>query len=182
MFRKFLRKTGLFDDIFLLLRYTSNTNKTCVMKLTLLITGLIIFSALFLSFTRPTTGLPGRPGTGTTRVVIQDIEYYSGIIEGSNCPATWPVAKFSIDPNAVQYRVKLLKSGASYTWEKNEKTQSAYAVFPQSNNIKENQYYIGLGRTWGGTSPVASTEWEKNSRAVFGVDNKVEITFYYYED
>jgi hypothetical protein len=149
------------------------------MKLTSLIAGLIIFSTLFLSFTRPTTGLPGRPATGTTRVVIQDIEYYSGMIEGSNSPATWPVAKFSIDPNAVQYRVKLLKSGASYTWERSEKTQSAYAVFPQSNNIRENQYYIGLGRTWGGSSTVASTDWEKNYRAGFGAENKVEITFYY---
>lgn len=160
-------------------RYTSNTNKTCVMKLTSLIAGLTFFSTLFLSFSQPEPDSTGYPKTGTTRVVIQEIEYYSGIIEGSKTAATWPVAKFTIDANAVKYSVKLLKSGATYIWEKNDRTQSAYAVFPHSNNIKENQYYIALGRTWGGTSSVASADWEKNYRTNFGADNKVEITFYY---
>lgn len=149
------------------------------MKLTSLLAGLSFFSILFLSFTKPEQASLLTPKPGTTKVIVRDIEYYSGTIEGGNTAATWPVAKFTIDENAVKYSVKILKTGTTYTWEYDEKAQSAYSVFPASGDIKSKQYYIGLGRTWSAESTQVNAQWENNYRTQYGTENKVEITIYY---
>lgn len=122
----------------------------------------------------------GLPAPGSARIVSGQIEYYSAKVEGSNAWATWPVAKFKADPRATRYVVKELKSGKTYTWLKGNKTEAAYNVMPQTNNLKAGFYYIGLGRTWCADCDKADAAWEENYRNnVYAVNDKVEITFYY---
>ena len=134
---------------------------------------------LLTGFGRQTANPAKLPMPGTSRTIVVPVEYYSGVIEGSGAVATWPVAKFAADPAATAYSVKELKSGKTYSWNYDEKTVCAYHVFPSSNDIKDGNYYVGLGRTWSGEATVADIAWKVNYDNLYGQENQLEITFYY---
>lgn len=120
------------------------------------------------------------PVVGSNRVILQEIQYINGKIEGSNSWATWPVAIFAADAHAVKYSVKVMKSGKTYTWEPGRSTNAEYDVYPSSYDKKEGKYFIGLGRTWCSDCENFDANWEENYRNnVFASNSKVEITVYY---
>jgi hypothetical protein len=139
----------------------------------------IIFSGC--SKDKADTGNNGnsKPQPGTSKTVTKEIEYYSGQIENTTSWATWPIAKFAVDDNAVKYSVKVLKTSSVYTWKKSEETKCEYHVFPSLNDIKGGYFYIGVGRTWCSGCSAPNPVWLDNYKAYFGTDTKVEITFYY---
>ncbi len=121
-----------------------------------------------------------KPEPGTTRVITQEIEYYSGLIGTSTSWATLPIAKFPVDDNAVRYSVKVMKTGATYNWNSDERADCLYYVFPdQENDIVDGYFYIGLGRTWCSGCSEVDPSWMDFYINYFGTNNKVEITFFY---
>ena len=167
------------DDIFLFLRYTGITNsKTCIMKWLSTLLPLSIMT-LLTGFGKPAAENNNRPAAGSVKIVTLKIDYYSGNIEGSKTVATWPVAKFAEDKNAIRYSVKEIKTGKIYSWDAGEQTQAAYHVFPAATDIKNGTYYIGLGRTWSAEAGMANPQWTRGYMSSYGDDDKVEITIYY---
>ncbi|MBC7933887.1 MAG: hypothetical protein H7Y86_00815 [Rhizobacter sp.] len=148
------------------------------MKLTSFLIPFTIMT-LLTGFGRQPASNENRPAQSSVKIITTEIAYHSGTIEGSSNVATWPVAKFAADENAVQYSVKEMKTGRVYTWKQNELPQCAYHVFPGKQDIKDGEYYIGLGRTWSAATSIARPEWAASYSENYGADNKVEITFYY---
>ena len=148
------------------------------MKLTTLMVPFGIMT-LLTGFGKHAAPAENGPAKGSTKTITVDIEYYSGNIEGSSSVATWPIAKFAVEQNAISYRVKEIKTGKTYSWENGEETQAAYHVFPASQDIKDGMYYIALGRTWSAESAIANPAWKANYINNYAEENEVEITFYY---
>ncbi|MBP6584841.1 MAG: hypothetical protein KA215_04150 [Flavobacterium sp.] len=119
------------------------------------------------------------PTPGTTRVITQDIEYHSGLIEETTSWATWPVAIFPVDSFAVSYRVKVLKTGKIYAWNSDQPAASEFPVFPSQNDIVNGKFYIGLDRTWCAGCTEVDPLWQQFYVNFYGTENKVEITFFY---
>lgn len=120
-----------------------------------------------------------KPEPGTSRTITKEVEYFSGLIEETTSYATWPIAKFPVDDNAIKYSVKEMLTGRVYAWKKGDNTDCAYYVFPSTKDIKEGQYYIGLGRTWCAGCTEPSPTWEETYKKIYSTNNKVEITFFY---
>ena len=119
------------------------------------------------------------PAPGTTRIVTQDIEYHSGLIEGTTSFATWPLAIFPVDNYAVRYSVKVVKTGKVYAWDSDERAACEFYVFPSQNDIVNGNFHIGLDRTWCAGCTEVDPLWEQYYVNYYGLENKVEITFFY---
>jgi len=119
------------------------------------------------------------PKPGTSRMITNEVEYHSGLIEGTTSWATWPIAKFPVDPYAVSYSVKLVITGATYTWEADGVTGGFDLIFPNTNSIVDGNYYISLDRTWCAGCTEVDPSWMANYMNFFGTNNNVEITFFY---
>ena len=159
------------------MRYSFITTKICILKFKLSFLTLAVAIISLTSCSKEKTS--DKPEPGTSRKITKVIEYYSGLIENSTSYATWPVAKFPVDANAIKYSVKEMISGHVYTWKQGNDTDCAYYVFPSTKDIKNGEYYIGLGRTWCAGCTEPSPLWESKYRELYGTNDKVEITFFY---
>lgn len=132
------------------------------------------------------TGSGSKP-PGSSRSVTVDITYVSGLIENSSSWATWPVAIFPVDAQAVSYKVRLygfngtstnVPEGKITTWKAGELPPTDYNIYASTKDIKDGNYYFTVGRTWCSGCTQANPDWLVNYKKLFGTP-KAEVTYQY---
>jgi hypothetical protein len=75
-------------------------------------------------------------------------------------------------------------NGYLYTWNAGQRPPTTYHIWPDTNDISGNQYWVSFGRTWcSGSSAgcnMSNTEkYEENYKKLYGPNVMVEITYFY---